>query len=87
MISPPLTPLAMMQTAQMLPYHIVASIAQYISLGAATSTPSTLKSGTIDIPIPSKELAPLAAVCQSWRAVVDPLIYQVAAHCTSDATP
>ncbi|KAJ2444346.1 hypothetical protein GGF42_006332, partial [Coemansia sp. RSA 2424] len=44
-------------------------------------------SGTIDIPIPSKELAPLAAVCQSWRAVVDPLIYQVAAHCTSDATP
>ncbi|KAJ2548873.1 hypothetical protein GGH95_006352, partial [Coemansia sp. RSA 1836] len=54
----------MMQTAQMLPYHIVASIAQYISLGAATSTPSTLKSGTIDIPIPSKELAPLAAVCQ-----------------------
>ncbi|KAJ2755425.1 hypothetical protein GGI19_001667 [Coemansia pectinata] len=86
MLSPPLTPLALFTPAQVLPYHIVASIAQYIELGA-TETPSTIKSGTISIPIPSKELVPLAAVCQSWRAVVDPLIYRVAAHCTSSGKP
>ncbi|KAJ2741661.1 hypothetical protein GGI20_005031 [Coemansia sp. BCRC 34301] len=86
MISPPLTPLAQLSTAQLLPYHIVASIAQYTGLAAAT-TPQVLNSGSIEIPLPSKELAPLAAVCQSWRAVVEPLIYQVAAHCTSDAKP
>ncbi|KAJ2015483.1 hypothetical protein GGI03_000787 [Coemansia sp. RSA 2337] len=83
MLSPPFT---LLPPAQVLPYHIVASIAQYIELGAA-ETPSAIKSGSIRIPIPSKELAPLAAVCQSWRSVVDPLIYRVAAHCTSSGKP
>ncbi|KAJ2030386.1 hypothetical protein IWW57_001215 [Coemansia sp. S610] len=82
----PLTPLTLLPTAQMLPHHIVASVAQYVEL-STTETPSSIKSGNIDIPIPSKELVPLAAVCQSWRAVVDPLIYRVAAHCTSSSSP
>ncbi|KAJ2824316.1 hypothetical protein FBU31_004026 [Coemansia sp. 'formosensis'] len=70
----------------MLPCHVIALIAQYIELGA-TTTPSVIRSGTINIPIPSKELVPLAAVCQSWRVIVDPLIYRVAAHCTSSDLP
>ncbi|KAJ2492833.1 hypothetical protein IWW37_001131 [Coemansia sp. RSA 2050] len=86
MPTPPLTPLALLPTAQVLPHHIIASIAQYIEL-STTETPLSIKSSNIDIPIPSKELVPLAAVCQSWRAVVDPLVYRVAAHCTSSSSP
>ncbi|KAJ2006494.1 hypothetical protein GGI04_000881 [Coemansia thaxteri] len=71
--------------AQTLPCDIIAHIAQYVKLGAAT--PKALVRGSTTIPMTSRELVPLTAVCRDWRTVVNPIIYQVACLCTSDYKP